>query len=255
VPLLYIAMATPSWRSSRTAFGRAIVLLEEICEAAEPIGVSALARQTAIPKTTVFRLLRMLAAHDLVTSEPDGYLPGAAMRRLAGLIRPRMPYDLRAILASYLVELYERTGDMISLGVLEGDDMVVIMIIPGRRQRQMEVPGERTPAHCSAIGKLLLAYRAGYSPVTLHACTPLTVTSPDELIRQLDAIRRSGMAVVSEEHVAGVIDIAMPVTVAGQIVAGIARSRPHTQPPDERGNAAQRQITLAASAAISRHLR
>jgi IclR family transcriptional regulator, KDG regulon repressor len=248
-------VTAPPWRSSTAAFGRAIVLLERVCESAQPIGPSALARQTAIPKTTVFRLLRMLTAHDLVTGQPNGYVPGAAMRRLAGLIRPRMSYDLRNLLGSYLVELYERTGDMISLGELDGDDMVVIMLIYGRLHRRMPMPGERTPAHCSAIGKLLLAHQAGYAPGSLQACTPQTITSPERLTRQLAEIRGSGMALALEEHVVGLTDIAMPVIVAGEIVAGIARSRPYAMPADEWANATQRQITLAASAAVSRYLR
>jgi DNA-binding IclR family transcriptional regulator len=248
-------MADASGRSSASAFGRAIVLLEKVCELAEPIGVSALARQTAIPKTTVFRLLRVLAALDLVTRQSAGYVPGTAMRRLASLIHPGMPYDMRNLLTPYLVELYERTGDMVSLGVIDGDDMVVILLIRGRGHRRMTVPAECTPAHCSAIGKLLLAYRTGYSPGALPACTPQTVTSPTLLTRQLEVIRRSGMALASEEHVAGMIDIAMPVIVAHQIVAGIARSRPRTMRADERADAAQRQVALAASAALSRRLR
>jgi DNA-binding IclR family transcriptional regulator len=244
-------------RYSLTALSRAITLLERISESRQPIGVSALARSTSIPKSSAFRLLELLTQHDLVERRERGYLVGETMRRLAGLAQPQLPYDMNNLLMPYLVELYERTADAISLGVLDGNDMVLMFNIRGRQHQGLPVPRERTPAHCSAIGKLLLAYRTqstDWHPGTLTPCTPYTVTNPAELARQFRKIRQSGVAVAGEEQVAGLVDIAMPVTVEGRVFAGIARSRPRAVPGDPTADATQRQIAFAASAAIGRHL-
>jgi DNA-binding IclR family transcriptional regulator len=173
------------------------------------------------------------------------------------LTERRFPYELSNLLIPYLIELYERTADAVSLGVLDGYDMVVLINIRGPQHRWLPVPEERTPAHSSAIGKLLLGYQANRAALayagTLAPCTPYTMTSPAQLARQLEKVHRSGVAFANEEHVVGLFDIAMPIIVGDCAIAGIARSRPSTVPADSEADLAQRQIALAASAAIGRY--
>jgi IclR family KDG regulon transcriptional repressor len=237
---------------------RAIALIEQVAVARAPLGVSELARRTSMPKTSVYRTLEILATQELVTRQANGYILGRRMRRLAQLTHDRVPEDLRQLLVPYLVELYEHTGDVVSLGVLDGDDVLILEVIRGRTHEHLALIGRRVPAHCSAIGKVLLAYR-GKLPavpvgqVTLPRCTPHTIADPAALAAELRHVRRQGLAASHEEQVLGLIELAMPVLAVDGAVAGISRSREAPAHFDDQANAVHREVAIAASTAVRRH--
>lgn len=237
---------------------RAIALIEQVAVARAPLGVSELARRTSMPKTSAYRTLEILATQELVTRQASGYILGRRMRRLAQLTHDRVPEDLRQFLVPYLVELYEHTGDVVSLGVLDGDDVLILEVIRGRAHEHLAPIGRRVPAHCSAIGKVLLAYRGNLPAVpvgqaTLPRCTPHTVADPADLAAELRHVRRQGLAVSHEEQVLGLIELAMPVLAVDGAVAGISRSREASAHFDDKANAVHREMAIAASTAVRRH--
>ncbi len=234
---------------------RAITLLEEISAVNAPVGVSALARKTTIPKTTTYRLLEGLAQLDVLTRRTGGYVLGPRMRKLARLIHDRLSDDLRDLLRPYLVELYARTEEVVTLGILNGADMVILETVRGLRDADMATPPDRTPAHCSAIGKLLMAQHANLAEmratgVKLVPCTTHTIADWTRLAAELGRIRRRGVAESHQEHVIDVIDVAMPVVGRGGPIAGVARSRRFKAAASHEAHVAHREIVLAASAAI-----
>src|SRR5918992_1287716 len=186
--------------------GRAITLLEQISAMSAPVGVSALARKTSIPKTTTYRLLESLTEHDVLARGAGGYVLGPRMRKLARLIHDRLSDDLRDLLRPYLVELYARTEEVVTLGVLDGTEMVILETIRGLSHADMATPADRTPAHCSAIGKLLMAQQANLAAMratgaTLTPCTTHTIVDWTRLTAELGRIRRHGVAVSHQEHI------------------------------------------------------
>jgi IclR family transcriptional regulator, KDG regulon repressor len=236
---------------------RAVTLLEQVATASGPLGVSALARRTGMPKTSAFRLLATLSDLSLVDRAGNGYRPGQRMRHLVDLVHEQVPYDLRRLTMPYLIELYERTNDVVTLGVIDGNEMVILESIRGHRHATMTEPAERSPAHCSAIGKLLLARdpqaTADALHETLRACTSRSILDRTALSAELARIRQTGIAFSDQEHVPGVIEVALPVIDRDGPVAGIARSRRAGTTFDVAGDAVHRQVAFAASTAVRRH--
>ena len=94
--------------------------------------------------------------------------------------------------------------------------------------------GSRLPAHCSSMGRVLLAglpedeRERRVMAMHLTAKTPKTVTDPDRLLSVLGDVRRKGFALVSEELELGLMSLAVPVTDRqGRVVAALNVS---TQP-------------------------
>jgi IclR family KDG regulon transcriptional repressor len=234
--------------------GRAIALIEEVSVAHEPLGVTALARRTGIPKATTHRLLAILLAHRLLARQAGGFGLGQATRRLARLASDRTTPQLRHLLMPYLVELYERTGDMAILGVLDVDTVVILEAVHGHRHERAVPPLDRIPAHCSAIGKLLLAHRRTQAPPgedRLTPCTSRSVTSWAALAAEFPGIRARGFATCHSELMPHLTESALPLIGRDGTVAGLGRIH-HSRPPDEAAAATHRRIAIAASAALRR---
>lgn len=237
-------------------FCRAVATIELVASAPSPLPLSTLARRTSTPKTTMYRLLQVLVGHDLVARAGNGYVLGDQMRRLGRLAIDRMPTDVRQLLMPYALELYEGTGDLVCLGTLDGDVVSVVAQIRGHRHQAMPAIAERLPAHCCAMGKLLLAQRTGIvvsDKDSLVPCTPHTITDVVTLSAELRSIRRSGIAFADQECVPGVMEVALPIVGRYGVVAALARMLPAERGFTASAESVHRQVALVASAAIRRN--
>lgn len=208
--------------------GRAIAIIEQIATTPDPMGVSHLARRTGIPKTSVHRLLTVLASHDLVAPGSDGFVLGPAMRSLIELVHDRSGEDLRHLMMPYLVELHQRTGDVVMLGVLDQDVVVVLETVYGHHNAASAPPVHQLPADRSAMGILLLRHRR----------QPPAYPDP--------------FAICHQECRPGLTDVAIPLVGRAGVVAALGRVRPSADPG--AGNTdVHRQIAIAASAALRSH--
>jgi IclR family transcriptional regulator, KDG regulon repressor len=235
-------------------FGRLLAIIDEVSLASGPLGVTALSRRTGIPKATTHRLLAVLQAHEMVTRQREGFELGPGVRRMARLAHDRSTMDLRHLLMPYLVELYELTGDVVTLGLLDGGSVVILETVRGHQHRNRVPILDRIPAHCSAIGKLLLAHRLSLAPPQddrLPPCTARSVTSWTALTAELPEIRARGFVVSHGEFLPHVSEDAMLLVGREGVMAGLGRMRP-TGPPDDAAVAAHRRIASAASAALRR---
>jgi IclR family pca regulon transcriptional regulator len=141
---------------------------------------------------------------------------------------------LRAPAHPYLEELRQRSSYTTSLGVLDGVDVLYVDRAHSFRRGQGAVDlnlrtGSRRPAHCTALGKLLLAYLPEVEQSELIAqmkltkCAPNTVTSKKALREQLDQIQADGFAVSDQELAAELYSIAAPVrNEAHEVVAAVS---------------------------------
>ncbi len=248
---------TATSRYSFEMLGRAVSLMEHVAAAADPVGVSALARRTGMPKSSAFRLLTTLTALDMVDHTPNGYRPGPALRHLAGLLHEHLPFDLRRLAMPYLIELYERTGDAVTLGVLDHAEMVVLESIRNHRHSALAERPERSPAHSSAIGKLLLA-RDAAAPARAAPTGALDTRAgrageQRALSAEFARIRQTGIAFSGQQHPPGIHEVALPVLDRDGPVAAVARSRPAGVAFDVAGDVLHRQIALAISTAVRQH--
>lgn len=130
--------------------------------------------------------------------------------------------------------LAEKIGERINLGVLSRGRVLYVEWVESASPLRVDLqPGTYVPAHCSANGKLLLAYSPpevrqqilGAEPYPSY--TPATITRARALARELELTRQRGWAEDNEEFLAGVCCLAVPVfNRRGEAVAGLAVMAP-----------------------------
>ncbi len=142
-----------------------------------------------------------------------------------------------------LQELRQRTSHTAGLGVLDGEEVLYIDRVRGFRRERSEAgldprPGSRLPVHCTAIGKLLLAYlpeheqRELLAKLALTKHGPNTITAKKALRDELERIRREGLAVDDQELAPELRALAAPVREeTGAVRAAVNLSVPSASVP------------------------
>jgi IclR family transcriptional regulator, acetate operon repressor len=193
--------------------------------------VSRIARTTGLATSTVHRILQNLVqvgwAHE---DEDHGYMLGP--RLLAVSARADDAAFLARIAAPHLRELRDVTGDTVHLAMRRGDEMVYIAKLDGRQAYQMRSHvGLTFPAHCTAVGKAMLAaadaeeVRASVTRTGLVARTEHTITGVDALLDHLATVRAQGYAVDEQENEVNIRCVgAAVIGQAGLPVAGVSIS-------------------------------
>ncbi len=223
-----------------TSLQRAISILHALREHG-PLALSDLSRATGLPKATTHRLVSLLEAERFISrSSQNRYRLGAALLPLASAAVSHM--ELRGMAHPYLSRLRDVVEETVHLGVLSGTNVVYVDKIPAPHMIQMKSSvGSAVPAHVGALGKSLLAHlppadlddivkRIDFSPQG-----PKSITSPTELVRQLDLVRASGFAVDDEETEVGVRCVGAVVRDHdGAAVAAVSISGPTSRIAQER---------------------
>lgn len=192
-------------------------------------GVRELSEQLGLPRSTVQTLLRTLTSAGLLMQLPNRrYRLGWRTFELAGTFLASL--ELRKIALPYMQELADTVGEVVHLGVLEGEDVIYVEKVEGRQSIPLITRlGLRYPAYCTGIGKVLLAfYHRNEELLTqLVPMTPNTITDRELLKKELDGIRSSGFSYDREESFVGLSCVATPVfDYTGSIIAGLSISAP-----------------------------
>ena len=199
---------------------RVLAVLIEL--AALPTGATLedMVQRTGHPKATVHRALAALKRSALVAQDGRGhYILGDEFLRLAFAHHEARPENVRV--RPILDRLAERFGETIHFAVLDGTDVVYRDKVDpsGGAVRLTSTVGGRNPAHCTGVGKALLAtrlrtlaeVRAWVGDRTLERRTSTTATSAEELHERLVESRDRGYAVDDQENETGINCIAVPV--------------------------------------------
>jgi DNA-binding IclR family transcriptional regulator len=197
-------------------------------QGARRLSLSDLAARLHLPNSTVHGILRTLAAHGMVDQEPGSsrYMLGPAVLRLSNVYLDSLEFRSRA--QRWTEELARRTGVAVRAGVLLLDDVIIVHHEPRPDgSRQMSEIGFVIPAHASALGKALLAFRPDDTSRVLitemRSMTGETITDPSTLTERLGEINRTGVATEHDEAVLGESSVAAPVFDAtGTAVGAIA---------------------------------
>jgi IclR family pca regulon transcriptional regulator len=196
------------------------------------LGVSELAEELGMSRSTTHRYVRTLVAL--------GYLEQVAQRKYRLGLRV-MDLGMTALTSTplrehahpYLLELCERSSFTVSLGVLDGSELLYVDRVrsfrPSQIMRDLDLhPGSRVPAYCTAMGKLLLAslseleQRELLSVVRLSKRAPNTITRKKVLREELERITVTGLAGSDQELSAGIVAIAVAVrNEAREVVAAV----------------------------------
>jgi len=224
------------------------------------LGVSELGRKLNLHKSTVSRLLATLESEGLLERAPgtEKYRLGHEILRLAG--QAAHLGDVRATARPVLAALAETTRETANLAVLEGAEAHNVDQASGPHMVRIgNWVGRRTPLHCVANGKVLLAHlppeeieRRLAGP--LEAFTPFTVVDKEVLRAQLAEVRQQGYACAIGEIEEGLNAVAAPVRdAAGQVAAAVSVSGPaYRVTPDRMAELAR--LTREAGERISERL-
>ena len=203
----------------------------------QPIGLSALARRLALPKTTVHRALVTLAEMGWVRSD-QGVTPGWTLTAKAFSIGSEgiNRQQLRRGALPVLNALRTATLETVHLMIPDGDDVVLVERLDSAHALRTFTPlGTRNPLHAGANGKSILALssqeRIGrYLATSLDSVTEHTITDEQELRAELVAIKTRGYAVNNEELVDGIVAVGAAVCDSdGVPIASISVSAPKSR--------------------------
>jgi DNA-binding IclR family transcriptional regulator len=222
---------------------RAAAILRMLAGGAGRLGLSEIARSLDLAKGTTHGILRTLQHVGFVEQDrvSGRYQLGAALLHLGTSYLDI--YELRCRSINWADPLAARSGEAVRIGtVLDGRVLVVHHVFrPDDTFQTLDI-GTLLPLHASALGKVLLAYRAAAAPATeLERFTRRTVSSPRELAAALDQVRAAGWGAEIEELTLGEAAIAAPIRGHGGLVVGAigvsglvericdTRYRPHTR--------------------------
>lgn len=194
-------------------------------QGARRLSLSDLAGRLALPASTVHGILQTLAAHGMVEQEPGSsrYMLGPAVLRMSSVYLDSLEFRSRAV--KWSEELARRSGLAVRAGVLLLDDVIIVHHEPRPDgSRQAPETGFVVPAHASALGKAILAFRPDeanrLASGDLRSMTGETVVDGVDMKEELEAVARTGVSEECEEAVLGECSLGAPVFEAGGAVVG-----------------------------------
>jgi DNA-binding IclR family transcriptional regulator len=238
---------------------RAVAILDLLAQEGWRTGAE-VARGLHVHRSTALRLLGTLERHALVERDPRTakYRLGQRLPQLASVVTGEV--DLRFLARPVCERLAGTLGETVTLDVLDTDEIVPIeQATASTSVVGVNWLGRRTPVHCTASGKVILAFapeavRQRLLARPLERRTPHTIVDRGELETQLQAARRAGFARTFEELEVGLDAIAAPVRSAdGAVVGAIDVSGPAHR-LHEGGRPELIALTLEAAADLSRRL-
>jgi IclR family transcriptional regulator, acetate operon repressor len=242
----------------RSVADRLLLILDTVADSLGELGLSELSRRTGIKKPTVHRLAADLVEHRMLDRGTYGYRLGLHLFELGQQVPIRR--RLRETALPLMSDLLEATHEIVQLGVLDGTDVVYVEKLTGPRSiKAPSAVGSRLPAYCSGLGKAILAFSPpevldAVLAAPMPARTSTTITDPDQLRRELDRVRDTGIAYDREEGNRGIVCVAAPIiaektegTFGDTAVAGISVTGPSQRLQLIRFEAAVRTAALTIS--------
>jgi DNA-binding IclR family transcriptional regulator len=236
---------------------RAVTILDLLAQGGWRTGAD-LARELNVHRSTALRLLGTLERHALVERDQRTarYRLGHRLSQLASVVTGE--FDLRFLARPVCEQLATATGETATFELLVGDDIVPIeQATASTSVMSVNWLGRRYPVHCTASGKVFLAFnsepvRARLLSRTLEQVTPRTITDRSTLEAQLAQVRQSGLAHTHEELELGLDAMAAPVFgPEGDVVAAVDVSGPSHR---LAGRPELERLTREAAADLSRRI-
>jgi DNA-binding IclR family transcriptional regulator len=221
---------------------RAIAILKSFSFERPERGVTELSLELGLHKSTISRLMKTLEHGGLLSRNPENerYRLGLDLIGLAAQVVSFV--DVRQVARPVLRELAQTCQETVNLSVLDHADVVNLeqFVPPARRIKNVGRVGRRMPPHCTAAGKVLLAYHPENEldqnlQAGLERFTPDTITDPAELRKELTQVRKDGYATAREELEEGLNVVAAPIyDHTGQVTASVSVAGPAYRVTPER---------------------
>ncbi|HCG02070.1 MAG TPA: IclR family transcriptional regulator [Chloroflexi bacterium] len=224
-------MKTSAYRTRSVE--RALGVLKAFIDAGPQLTLTQVCAATALTPSTAYRLLANLVAAGYVepTQESNAYRLGLTVIRLAGVALGQL--DVRVKAAPLMDELRNRTRETVHLAALDGRRIIYLEKLEGLHAIGLMSSrvGRTAPAHCTALGRVLLASNPQAAEEILkgplEAPTPRTVVNPRALRALLALVNEQGYALDMGEHEPEVRCVAAPIrNHSGAAIAAMSVSGP-----------------------------
>jgi DNA-binding IclR family transcriptional regulator len=213
---------------------RMMRLLDVLSWYPDPVSLKQLGLEAGLHPSTAHRILAAMTASGFVErAEPGTYRLGIRLLELGNLVKSRI--SIRDAALPLMERLHRQLGESVNLGVRQGDEIVYVERTSSGRSsvRVVHLVGARAPLHVTSVGKLYLAegslqeLRDYARRSGLPGYTPTSIITAAALEREIDRVRRHGVAFDNEEIEQGLRCIAAPVLDDnGKLVAGLSVSAP-----------------------------
>lgn len=210
--------------------GKALALLDEVASIGRPVRFTELLSKSDHPKATLYRLLQTLTNQGMLGYDPDRqeYSLGVRLVRLAHAAWQQS--SLAPIARPFIDVLSAKVGETVHLSQLDNGQVLYV----DKRNAQSPIDmfsqaGKVGPGYCTGVGKVMMAFLdkkqqdRAIDQQAFLSYTDNTLTTAEELRRELGAIRNAGIAFDQEEHEPHIICIAAPIlTHSGRVVGGLS---------------------------------
>ena len=221
---------------------RSFAVLEALVKTERPATLTEIVAASALPTPTVYRMLAMLETAGLVARDPGAarYAPGPRLASLGlGIMQNS---SLSSARHAILAQLVEKIGETCNFTMLHGGEVMYLDRVEAAWPLRMNLTsGSRVPLHCTASGKLLLAYLSKpardrlLENISYAKYTPTTIPDRKALEVELARIRKSKHATDNEEFHAGLVCVAVPTrSPGGKPCAAVAVHAPVSRMTLER---------------------
>ncbi|MEH7376010.1 IclR family transcriptional regulator [Neobacillus drentensis] len=206
------------------------------------LGVTEIANQIDINKSSVYRILSTLVKYGYIEQDEETtrYKLGYKLLEISSKLLESI--DLRAEATPFLQQLEKETNEVIHLVVYDQGEVVYIEKLEGNETLRMHSKvGKRASVHCTSVGKAILAYLP--TSVVLDILerkgiarqTDKTITTKDAFIEELAKVKQKGYALDLEENEYGITCMAVPIfDHLGKVVAAVSISGPTIRMTEDR---------------------
>jgi IclR family transcriptional regulator, KDG regulon repressor len=241
-------------RGGVQSLGRAFAILEEVARHREGIGLAELSKLVGLHNSTTFHLAKTMVTLGYMRQERDSkrYRVGRPLFALAASALDEI--EMVNLATPVLEDLSRESGESGHFAVRMGDSVVVIARTSGAGAFQLtDRVGVVRPAHCTALGKIILAslrpdqLKRFLERVDLKPSTKKSITEPSALLREITEIRRSAIAFDDGEFNAEVRCVAVPVyNFTGEVIGAMGISGPIWRMTDQAIQSRAKLVQAAA---------
>jgi DNA-binding IclR family transcriptional regulator len=224
------------------------------------LGVSDIAQATRLHKATAYRIIMTLLGRGFLERTAEGGKFRLGLRVVELGLGALRGLDFRRAAFPYMEQLVERYRETCTLSMFDRGQVLYVEVVHSERSLTIAARvGRHLPAHCTASGKVLLAFLPTQVVETvlnepLAVYTEKTITSPDQLREELGVVRQRGYAFADEEFEVGISAISAPIRdVDGNLVAALSIPFPTNRLRRERIPEIA-QALLEAANAVSAHV-
>jgi IclR family pca regulon transcriptional regulator len=227
-------------RSYVTALARGLSVMKAFDEQNAQLTLSDVARIVGLPRASARRALLTLESLGYVTSNGRMFSLSPQVLTLARAYLASSPVP--RVAQGFLENVSETLGESCSLSILHGEEVIYIARSTRKRIGSLHRDvGAHLPAHCTSMGRVLLAalgepeLDAFLARAALTSFTPYTITDKNQLGEILDKVRRSGYSLVDQELEIDLRSIAVPVhNAGGRVIAGMNVSAQASRTPKKQ---------------------